>query len=281
MLQNTFCHLPGIGFRTERQLWDRGVHSWDVFQAESTPLPFGKARTVALRKDLGHSLAHLRENDARFFAERLPSDLHWRLFRDFRHSTAYLDIETTGLGLPDDHITTIALYDGKSLRTYIHGDNLHRFAADIARFELIVTYNGKCFDLPFIRSFLEVEIDQAHIDLRYVLKSLGYSGGLKGCERQIGIGRDTLEGVDGYFAVLLWQDYVERNDRKALQTLLAYNAMDTVNLEKLMVLAYNLKLRDTPFPELRIDEDPVTPDIPFEPDIDTINRIRHRFFGYA
>jgi uncharacterized protein len=281
VLQNTFSHLPGIGLRTEQQLWGRGVHSWDIFRAEATPLPFGKARAAALRRDLEHSLLRLHENDARFFAQRLPPELHWRLFRDFRHSTAYLDIETTGLGLPDDHITTIALYDGKSVRTYVYGENLHRFAADVAAFELVVTYNGKCFDLPFIRGFLGIDMDQAHIDLRYVLKSVGYSGGLKGCERQAGIARDALEGVDGYFAVLLWQEYVKRNDVKALETLLAYNAMDTVNLETLMVLAYNLKLRDTPFHDLRVGENHTTPDIPFKPDIETIDRIRRRFFGYS
>lgn len=281
MLQNTFSHLPGIGLRTERQLWDRGVLTWDVFQAEATPLPFGKARAAALRRDLDHSLLRLHGNDARFFAERLSSELHWRLFRDFRHSTAYLDIETTGLGLPGDHVTTIALYDGKSVRTYVHGENLDRFAADVAGFDLVVTYNGKCFDLPFIRGTLGIDMDHAHIDLRYVLKSLGYSGGLKGCERRAGIARNELEGVDGYFAVMLWEDYVHRNDVKALETLLAYNVADTVNLERLMVMAYNLKLRETPFEHMRIAEDPTPPVVPFRPDIGTIERIRRRFFAYS
>jgi hypothetical protein len=28
MLTNTFCHLPGIGEKTERNLWAAGVTSW-------------------------------------------------------------------------------------------------------------------------------------------------------------------------------------------------------------------------------------------------------------
>jgi len=56
--------------------------------------------------------------------------------------------------------------------------------------------------------------------LRYVLKSLGYSGGLKSCEKALGLDRGDLDGVDGYFAVLLWRDYQKKHNEKALETLL-------------------------------------------------------------
>ena len=52
--------------------------------------------------------------------------------------------------------------------------------------------------------------------------------------------------------------------RKALETLLAYNCQDTVNLETLMVMAYNLKLKDTPFREMHKLELPVMPPIPYQ-----------------
>ena len=80
-----------------------------------------------------------------------------------------------------------------------------------------------------------------------MLKSVGFSGGLKGCERKAGIDRDELTGLDGYHAPILWQEFKDKRDEKALETLLAYNCQDTVNLETLMVMAYNLKLKDTPF----------------------------------
>jgi uncharacterized protein YprB with RNaseH-like and TPR domain len=80
-----------------------------------------------------------------------------------------------------------------------------------------------------------------------VLASLGYKGGLKGCERQLGLTREGLEEVDGFFAVLLWKDFKKNKNHKALETLLAYNIQDVVNLEALMIKAYNKKLKDTPF----------------------------------
>ena len=208
-----------------------------------------------------------------------PSKEHWRLFPEFRDSTAYIDIETTGLSLYEFKITTIALYDGKSVRYYIQGQNLEEFTDDIQKYNVIVTYNGKTFDVPFIEGRLGIRMKHAHIDLRYVLKSLGYSGGLKLCEKALGLDRGDLDGVDGFFAVYLWHDYRQNNNEKALETLLAYNIEDVVNLETLMVTAYNMKIRSTPFYATNEISLPEIPETPFQADIATIDRIKRKMLG--
>ncbi len=227
-----------------------------------------------LKRRIGESITHLKDNNPRHFADSLPSSDYWRRLPDFLHSIAYLDIETTGLGGPGDYITTIALYDGKSIFSYVKGRNLDDFRADIARYKVIVTYNGKCFEVPFIENDLGIKMNHAHIDLRYVLKSLGYTGGLKVCEEKLGIAREELEGIDGFFAVLLWNDFKARKNEKALETLLAYNVVDTVNLQTLMFKAYNMKLRETPFLQTHQRAVPKCPQNPFTPDMKTIRRIR-------
>jgi len=195
------------------------------------------------------------------------------LFDDFRHSIAYIDIETTGLYDPD--ITTIALYDGYEIKYYVNGQNLFQFADDISKYKLLVSYNGKTFDIPIIESFFDIKLNQAHIDLRYVLKSLGYTGGLKSCEKQMGLSRGDLDGVDGYFAVLLWDDYCRTKNIKALETLLSYNIEDVVNLEKLMIMAFNQKIKH--LDHLHIDSlnDPEPPESPFSPDQGTIDKLKY------
>lgn len=279
MLTSTFCHVPGIGLQTERTLWAAGIQTWNTFLecAERIPVLSPK-REKAAKPFVSESVAHLRRGNAQFFAQLLPAEQHWRLFPEFRDSVAYLDIETTGMGAEYDHITAIALYDGHTVRSYVHGQNLHDFRQDLREYRVIVTYNGKCFDIPFIRQNLRIPIDQVHIDLRYVLKSLGYGGGLKACERNLGIERGDLDGVDGFFAVLLWDDYVRNGNKEALQTLLAYNAQDVVNLERLMVLAYNMKLRQTPLCSLLPIPAPDLPEIPFRADRKTIETIKGRLF---
>lgn len=151
------------------------------------------------------------------------------------------------------------------------------FVRDIRRFKLLVTFNGKQFDVPFLRDYLGVSVDRPHIDLRFVLASVGLSGSLKKCEHAIGLSRGDLEGVDGYFAVILWQEYVRRGNATALETLLAYNVEDVVNLETLMVHAYNLKLRETPFAETHTLSVPSRPEVTFQADAATVSRIRRAY----
>ena len=117
----------------------------------------------------------------------------------------------------------------------------------------------------------------AHIDLRYLLKSLGYSGGLKGCERALGFSRPGLEDVDGYFAVLLWKDYEKTGKKAALETLLAYNVEDVLTLERLLVLAYNHKLGETPFVKSHELPKPTVIPNPFCPDQGVLRKIRRIF----
>jgi uncharacterized protein len=275
VLTNTFRHVRGISAAVEQRLWAAGVHSWEGCAAAGS-LPLTPGRRERLRQGLEESREHLAAANARHFADRLPAAEHWRLFPEFRSGIAYLDIETTGLSPMDSYITTVALYDGRTVRHYVRGDNLARLGRDLAEYRLIVTYNGKCFDVPFIRESMGLSLDQAHIDLRYVLRSLGYSGGLKGCERQLGIERGDLEDVDGLFAVLLWQDYRSSGNPKSLETLLAYNIQDVVNLETLLVMAYNLKLVQTPFADCNRLPMPVAPEIPCKADPATIARVRQQ-----
>ena len=279
MLRNTFTHIPGIGEKTEAKLWDAGVTGWDrldrLDQCRTT-----QKKAAAIATAIADSKQRLNEPDPAYFAQRLKSRAQWRLFPEFRHLTAYLDIESDGLDLDYGHITTIALYDGQQARYYVNGRNLNDFKSDIRRYKVIVTYNGKTFDIPFIERYLGFRMPQAHIDLRYILGNLGFKGGLKRCEEALGIDRGDLKGVDGYFAVLLWNEYKKHGDEKALETLLAYNIADVVNLEKLMVEAYNLNVLKTPFGSKAQLPWPTSPELPFEPDLAVVRRIKDRIFRY-
>lgn len=277
MLEHTFCHIPTIGLQAERELWACGISTWrDALAAES--LPLSETKCELLLTDLAESVENLSAGRMEYFQQRLASRHHWRMFPHFEQSVAYFDIETTGLGNGADHITTIVLYDGQTLRHYVHGRNLADFARDVADYRLLVTYNGKSFDVPFTRAELGCPLEQAHIDLRFVLAGLGFRGGLKGCERALGLDREGLADMDGYFAVLLWQDYLKGNKR-ALDTLLAYNALDVVNLATLMPMAYNMKLQQTPFAETHALDVPTPPAVPFTPDMPTLDTIRRRYLA--
>jgi len=72
----------------------------------------------------------------------------------------------------------------------------------------------------------------------------------EGAERfavDMGFPRENLLTDHSRKVWLLWKEYQRKRSRTALETLLAYNIQDTINLETLMVEAYNRKVRETPF----------------------------------
>lgn len=272
MLYNTFIHIPGIGAKTEKMLWAAGIHTWEDF-IEPYPPQLSGQKINLIKQHLALA-GDEKIKPARQVAEAIGSSQLWRLFPHFREETAYLDIETTGLAGDDCIITSIALYDGSSVYFYVQGENLDQFVDDVARFAVLVTYNGKTFDVPVLERYFGITLDQIHIDLRYILRNLGFSGGLKGCEKQLGLHRGELDGLDGYFAVLLWQEYSRTGNRRALETLLAYNIEDAVNLETLMVHAYNLNVAKTPFAQSHRLPLPLKPVNPFQADPQIVNALK-------
>jgi uncharacterized protein len=229
MLRNSFIHIPGISKEKEVMLWQSNITNWQEFLDNDT---FPK-----LRSWVEESLEAHNTNNHNFFLSHLPSREHWRTYNEFKH--CFLDIETTGLSKHRDEVTVIGLYDGRESKIFINGKNLDEFPKEIAKYQTVITFNGKCFDVPFLKAkFPEVDFNKFHIDLRYVMKDLGFAGGLKKIEKDVGIQRDDdLQEVDGYEAVRLWHRY-KKGDDAALRLLVKYNIADIENLKTLMDFSF-------------------------------------------
>ncbi|MAG73296.1 exonuclease [archaeon] len=232
MITKTFCHIKGITEHKEQQLWRKGITSWDEFLEK----PHLHNCPQHACTHVEHSIHHLQNDNLQFF-QSLPSNQQWRLYKHAK--PCFLDIETTGLSKQRNKVTTIGMFDGEKSNVLINGKDLDEFHARMKQYNMLITFNGKCFDVPFLKHhFPTTDLNMFHVDLRYVMKSLGFSGGLKNIEKDVGISRDEeLAEVDGYEAVRLWKRY-ERGNKQALQTLVEYNRADTVNLKTLMDFAY-------------------------------------------
>jgi len=239
MLKSTFLHIPGVGPITEKMIWSRRIYSWDEFPEKRRRVDISENVANRIEKWLRRSERALEKKDALFFSTRLQQRDLWRLFPEFKNCTAFLDIETTGLSFYYDDITLIGLYDGKDVKTFVQGQNLGDFEREIKKYSIIVTYNGTLFDLRFIREKLGQRlVPPVHIDLRFLLKRLGYTGGLKSVEKQMGICREEeVADLSGFDATVLWNRYV-RGDDYSLESLVKYNLADIVNLKTLLELAY-------------------------------------------
>ncbi|MER8578961.1 DUF429 domain-containing protein [Mesorhizobium sp. M1423] len=139
----------------------------------------------------------------------------------------FLDIETTGLSHHYDEITVIGWSIGGRASTMIKGESHQRLLADAKEALALVTFNGIRFDQRFIRQeFPDITLPPHHIDLMYLCRRVGLTGGQKAIERELGLAlRGEIAGVDGFAAVLLWHRYL-RGDAAALETLVRYNRAD-------------------------------------------------------
>lgn len=247
MIRNTFVLLPSVGAKKEKAIWESGVLDWDSF--------IGADRVCAMKPEakeradvvLTQASELLDEGDCASLADMTPKGEHWRLFGDFRDDAKYLDIETDGLSR-DALVTVVTIHSKKETVTLTEGIDLspETLADAMDGAKLLVTFNGSCFDVPVLRnSFPEVDWDVPQFDLRFASRKVGYRGGLKPLEIDLGITRaEDIDGMDGADAVRLWKQWVRNDDRDALDILTEYNRADTVNLERIADVIYGRLVRE-------------------------------------
>ena len=162
MLNHSFLHLPGIGETTEKRLWTEGVRSWDDLESSLGDV-FGAKKAASVAASLEESRAALESGEFRYFADRMKGAHMWRLIPECQDSVAYLDIETTGLGFPpQSHSTTIAvLWKGELFVEHEPAKKLELLQRLEAEAKMVVTFNGLCFDMPFLRHETGLETENS------------------------------------------------------------------------------------------------------------------------
>lgn len=231
-LENSFILAPGVGKKTEKKLWKEGVTHWDHFESCGV---IGGNRHGNVCEFLETARKNLEVGNTVFFGDKLPSKELWRLYRNFRQDACFFDIETTGLDADRNKVTTVSFHRGGDDVTLVQGEDLtrERLKQEIFRSSMLVSFNGKRFDQPFLEQNFDMNINTPHIDLMYPCKRLGMTGGLKKVEKQLGIERE-LEDIDGREAIRLWKKYERKGDQKALDKLVKYNRYDARNLKQLL-----------------------------------------------
>ncbi|MBX0286638.1 ribonuclease H-like domain-containing protein [Haloarcula salinisoli] len=228
-VENSFIGVDGVGEQTEQSIWEQGVTHWDEFE----PSVVGGKRGDRIDQFIREGREYLDAADVAYFDRQFPSSEQWRLYETFDEQACFFDIETTGLDEHRNQVTTVSLHQAGETETLVAGDDLTagNLRAAFADADLLVTFNGKRFDVPFLEANFDVDLQRPHLDLMYTCKKIGLSGGLKQVEQDIGIERDRPD-ISGQDAVRLWREH-ERGQDGSLETLVSYNREDTVNLQTL------------------------------------------------
>ena len=212
LLRRSFRHLPGISAAEEARLWVAGVWDWkELLRHTPVQLDMYRKRGGTLRSAVETSEEALASRDVAFFAKRLPKSELYRVAASFPERCVFLDLESTGLSTYYDRITLVGWSVDDCYTVLIDPDRIEELEHDMRGHPVIVTFNGSRFDLPFLaKRFKKDWSGLYHVDLRYLAKRAGLSGGQKKIEVALGLAREaSLEGITGAEAVALWFDYKE------------------------------------------------------------------------
>ncbi|MFB6166700.1 MAG: ribonuclease H-like domain-containing protein [Candidatus Nanohaloarchaea archaeon] len=229
-LVNSFVLAPGIGRDKEKRLWEEGFHEWGELEENGV---ISGSDYDRVDEFLEKARRNLEVGNPHFFHHNLPGDGEWRLYRDFEDEAAFFDIETTGLEHRKNVVTTVSVHRRGETRTLVRGKDLDAstLEEELSTASVLVSFNGKRFDVPFLEKSFGLDIEKPHLDLMYPLRRMGYTGGLKAVEEELGLDRDS--DVDGKEAIRLWKRYERDGDESALERLVHYNRLDAVNLREL------------------------------------------------
>lgn len=234
MLKSTFQHLKGIGKKSEKALWEKGLTTWERYAA-SFPKQYCLFGPPISDCPLEASMAAYEQGDMDFFAKALPTAEYYRVALEFPQDVLFLDIETTGLSLHYDIITIVGWSIGKNYGVYINGQSDDLLRTSLAQAKAIVTFNGIMFDLKFMaKHFNSFRMPPIHIDLRFFARRVGLSGGQKNIEREIGYKRRArIVDMHGEAAPILWHKY-RRGSLHAMRKLIEYNHADIEGMKYIL-----------------------------------------------
>jgi uncharacterized protein YprB with RNaseH-like and TPR domain len=178
------------------------------------------------------------------------------LFRRFGHRRVlYLDIETCGLSAAPVFLVGLCMVVDRNLvlrqlfaRDYAEEkallSELHRLARE---HDFLVTFNGKAFDVPFLRDRaihhrLDPPIDLPHLDLLWMArrrwKELLPDCKLKTIEWRV-LRRRRAGDVGGAEIPGLYHDYVKRGETHRLLPVFHHNLLDVVAMVELTPVIFD------------------------------------------
>jgi uncharacterized protein YprB with RNaseH-like and TPR domain len=232
-LPRTFQLTKGVGPWRERDLWARGLSTWDDFErAASSGVVMSTRLDAELLEAIPKARAALSAKDLALLSKLVPAREHWRLYGHFIERAAFFDIEADGDNVP----TVVGVMDGQGVATFRRGHSLQQVPQRLAASPIWVTFNGAAFDVPALRkAFEDFPEPLVHIDLRFLIRHAKLKGGLKGVEETLGLHRPPhLKGVKGFDAIRLWREWNASGSREALRILVEYNLYDAINLRSVL-----------------------------------------------
>ena len=244
--------LPKIGLKTEQNLKNKGYATIEDLKAHDR---YGDIADRFLKDIDGMSFCEiidiLEDNK---YSKRCRDNILKSISMVEAENFKFMDIETKGLSNVPIILIGVAEIRGKNiiasqyfLRDYTEEANIiDAYLSHLDEDSVHVTFNGKTFDVPFIKNRcvynrIRADLDLPHLDLMYFAKNL-WADSLPNCqlqtiEREI-FGIERQGDVPGQYIPGYYDTYLEENNIGPVVPIIEHNAQDIISLASFLEKMY-------------------------------------------
>lgn len=164
----------------------------------------------------------------------------------------FLDTETAGFANNPLFLIGIMYFNGENFvidqlfaRDYSEESNLlHYFGEFASRFKVLITFNGKSFDVPFIRDRMvyhrkDFEWVQNHVDILHHSRRR-WKGEVPDCKLQTLesyiCNRQRVGDIPSALVPAVYREFVRSGDARLLADIFHHNALDLITLVELTIM---------------------------------------------
>ena len=244
--------LPKIGIKTEENLKNRGYSTIESLKSHDK---YGDVATRFLDRLDGMSYLEVVELlDDNRYSRKCRDNVIKSISMTDVENFKFMDIETMGLSNVPIILIGVAEVKGNDivcsqyfLRNYTEESSIiEAYLTHLDEDSVHVTFNGKTFDVPFIKNRciynrIDANLDLAHLDLMYFAKNL-WSDDLPNCklqtiEREM-FGLEREGDVPGQYIPGYYKSYLENDNIGPVVPIIEHNAQDVISLANFLDKMY-------------------------------------------
>lgn len=244
--------LPKIGIRTEQNLKDKGYTTIESLKNHDRYCD-AASKFMENIDDLSFcEIIEILDNNK--YSKKCRDNVLKSISLTDRENFKFMDIET--LGLSNVPIILIGIAEIKKNKIissqyflrdiYEEGAIIEAYLSHLDEDSVHVTFNGKSFDVPFIKNRcrynrLDVDLDFPHLDLMYFAKNL-WKDDLPNCQLQtierelFGIEREG--DVPGQYIPNYYNTYLSERNIGPIVPIIEHNRQDIVSLASFLEKMY-------------------------------------------
>ena len=251
-MNNNLKLLPKIGVRTEMNLKNKGYMTIESLKGHDRYSDAASKFIDNIDEMSFHEIVDVLDNNK--YSKKCRDNLLKCISLTEPENFKFMDIETKGLSNVPIILIGVAEIKGNNiiasqyfLRDYADEPNiLEAYLNHLDEDSIHVTFNGKSFDVSFIKNRcryngIEGNLDLPHLDLMYFAKNL-WKDTLPNCqlqtiEREI-FGIEREEDVPGQYIPGYYDAYLSQNNIGPVVPIIEHNAQDIISLASFLNKMY-------------------------------------------